>query len=64
MTSAIEHHSATPGAWASVILIIAGFTVGVFALVLHSMPLWIVTGVTLAIGGIFAMASKIMEQAY
>jgi hypothetical protein len=64
VTSASEHPSASPGAWASVILIIAGFSVGVFALVLHSVPLWIATGVTLAIGGIFAMASKIMEQAY
>jgi hypothetical protein len=64
VTSTSDHRSASPGAWASVILIVIGFTVGVFALVLHSMPLWIVTGVTLALGGIFAMASKLMEQAY
>ncbi len=64
MTSSSEHHSASPGAWAAVILIVTGFTIGVFALVLDSMPLWIATAVVLVLGGIFAMASKIMEQAY
>jgi uncharacterized membrane protein HdeD (DUF308 family) len=64
VTTSSEHHKASSGAWAAVFLIIAGFTIGLFALIFHSVPLWIVTGVTLAIGGIFAIASKIMEQAY
>jgi xanthine/uracil permease len=64
VTSSSEHHSASLGAWAAVFLIVTGFTIGVFALIVNSIPLWIATGVALALGGIFAMASKIMEQAY
>jgi xanthine/uracil permease len=64
VASSTEHHRANTGSWAAVVLIILGFTIGVFALVLHSVPLWIVTGVALVLGGIVAMASKIMEQAY
>jgi hypothetical protein len=58
------HHHGSPGAWLAVFLIIAGFTVGVFALIFASLPLWIVTGAALVIGGIIALASRIMEQAY
>jgi xanthine/uracil permease len=64
VASSTGHHRANTGSWAAVVLIILGFTIGVFALVLHSVPLWIVTGVALVLGGIVAMASKIMEQAY
>jgi xanthine/uracil permease len=64
VTSSTGHHRANTGSWAAVVLIILGFTVGVFALVLHSIPLWIITGVALVLGGIVAVASKIMEQAY
>ncbi|MGF7234626.1 MAG: hypothetical protein ACQSGP_06675 [Frankia sp.] len=58
------HHRASKGAWLTVYLIIAGFIVGTFALIEHSVVLWIVTGVLLVLGGIFALASRIMEQAY
>ncbi|WP_322759928.1 hypothetical protein [Frankia sp. Cr2] len=58
------HHKANTGSWAAVFLIIAAFSVGTFALVLHSIPLWIVTGVALVAGLITAVASGIMEQAY
>ncbi len=58
------HHKANTGSWAAVFLIIVAFSVGVFALVLHSVPLWIVTGASLVIGLIAAAASRIMEQAY
>ncbi|AEH09597.1 MULTISPECIES: hypothetical protein [Protofrankia] len=64
MASSSGHHKANVGSWTAVFLIIAAFTVGVFALVLHSVPLWIVTGVALVVGLITAVASQIMEQAY
>jgi predicted exporter len=58
------HHKANVGSWIAVILIIVASTVGVFALVLGSAALWIVTGVTLVAGIIFAFTSRLMEQAY
>jgi hypothetical protein len=58
------HHRANVGSWVAVFLIIIGFGVGVFALVSHSMALWIVTGVALVAGGAIALASRIMDQAY
>ncbi|WP_250287093.1 MULTISPECIES: hypothetical protein [unclassified Frankia] len=64
MASSSGHHKANAGSWTAVFLIIAAFTVGVFALALHSVPLWIVTGVALVVGLITAVASQIMEQAY
>ncbi|WP_131746810.1 hypothetical protein [Frankia sp. Cppng1_Ct_nod] len=64
MASSGGHHKANTGSWAAVILIIAGFAIGVFALVLHSVFLWIVTGVALVVGMIAAATSRIMEQAY
>lgn len=64
VASETGHHKANTGSWAAVILIIAAFTVGVFALILGSVPLWIVTGVCMVAGGIFALAARIMDQAY
>lgn len=64
MASAAGHHHGSPGAWLAVFLIIAGFTVGVFALIFASVPLWIVTGVAVVLGGVVALASGIMDQAY
>jgi xanthine/uracil permease len=58
------HHHGSPGAWLAVFLIIAGFTVGVFALIFASLPLWIIAGVGIVVGAIIALASRIMEQAY
>lgn len=58
------HHKASKGAWISVFLIIFGFIIGTFALPMHSIPLWIVTGALVVLGGITALASRIMEQAY
>jgi hypothetical protein len=59
-----EHVPATAGAWLAVILIVAAFTFGTFALIASSIPLWIATGIA-AVGGIVAgIASRIMEQAY
>lgn len=59
-----EHVSATPGAWLSVILIIIGFVLGTFALIAHSLPLWIATAVVIVLGIIAGVTSHIMEQAY
>jgi fatty acid desaturase len=59
-----EHHRASKGAWIAVLLIVAGFAIGAFALPLDSVVLWIVTGVLLVLGGIMALASRLMEQAY
>lgn len=54
-------HGAT-GAWLSVLIILAAFIVGVFALVAHNSPvLWIIAAVVLVIGGISALASRIMD---
>ncbi|WP_131766815.1 hypothetical protein [Candidatus Protofrankia californiensis] len=64
MASSGGHHKANKGSWTAVFLIIAGFTIGVFALILDSVPLWIGTGVALIVGMITAVTSQIMEQAY
>jgi hypothetical protein len=64
VSSSSGHVSATPGAWLSVILIIVGFTLGTFALIASSIPLWIATGVVMVAGFIVGVASNIMEQAY
>jgi hypothetical protein len=58
------HVSATPGAWLAVILIIVAFTLGTFALIFSSIPLWIATGVVMIAGFGIGIASNIMEQAY
>ena len=58
------HHKASKGAWATVYLLIAGFVVGTFALTTSNLVLWIITGVLLVLGGVCALASRIMEQAY
>lgn len=62
--SEAEHVKANIGSWIGVYLIIAGFVLGTLALVLSSVPLWVATGVALVAGGICALASNIMEQAY
>lgn len=50
------------GAWISVMLIVAAFVIGVVALIAHnSVILWIIAGVVFVIGGIGALASRIME---
>ena len=50
------------GAWISVFVIVSAFVVGVFALIAHNSPvLWIIAAVVLVIGGILALASRIME---
>lgn len=64
MTESTGHFKANAGSWIAVYLIIAGFILGTLALILSSVPLWIGTGVALVAGGILALASNIMEQAY
>ncbi len=50
------------GAWISVFIIVAAFIIGVVAMVAdNSLVLWIIAGVVLVIGGIGALASRIME---
>ena len=50
------------GAWISVFIIVAAFVIGVFAMIDHNSPvLWIIAAVVLVIGGIGALASRIME---
>ena len=62
--SSSEHVRATPGAWLSVLLVIIAFVLGTFALIAHSTPLWIATGVVTLAGIAAGITSKIMEQAY
>jgi hypothetical protein len=64
MTTTTGHHRANVGSWAAVIMIVLGFVVGVFALVVGALVLWVIAGVLLAAGGGIALASGIMEQAY
>ncbi len=64
MAASNGHVSASPGAWLSVALIVVGFILGTFALIAHSLPLWIVTGVVMIAGIVAGFASRIMEQAY
>jgi len=50
------------GAWISVMLIVAAFILGVVAMIDdNNMVIWIIAGVVLVIGGIGALASRIME---
>ena len=58
------HVKASPGAWVSVTLIVIAFTLGTFALILHSVPLWIATGIVMVAGIAGGLASRIMDQAY
>jgi hypothetical protein len=60
----VGHHRANVGSWLAVALIIIGAALGAFALVTHSEALWITTGVALIVGGLLALGSGIMEQAY
>jgi hypothetical protein len=46
------------------VLIVIAFILGTFALIVHSVPLWIATGVVMVAGIIGMFASRIMEQAY
>jgi hypothetical protein len=64
VASSSGHVSATPGAWLSVALIVASFTFGTFALIVSSVVLWVLTGVTLVGGLVGGYASRIMDQAY
>jgi uncharacterized membrane protein YvlD (DUF360 family) len=58
------HVKASPGAWLSVTLIVIAFTLGTFALIVDSVPLWIATGVVMVAGIVGGFASRIMDQAY
>lgn len=50
------------GAWISVFLIVAAFIIGVVALIdENNVVIWIIAAVVLVIGGILALASRIME---
>jgi len=50
------------GAWVSVFIIVAAFIIGVAAMIADNSPvLWIIAAVVLVIGGIGALASRIME---
>jgi hypothetical protein len=64
VASSDGHVSATPGAWLSVVLIVAAFILGTFALIADSVPLWIATGVVMVAGIVGTLASRMMEQAY
>ena len=64
MAASDGHNRGNAGSWVAVLLIIAGTVLGTLALILDSVPLWILTGVALVMGGIMALASRLMEQAY
>lgn len=50
------------GAWISVFLIVAAFIVGVFALIAdNNVIVWIVAAAVFVLGGVLALASRIME---
>jgi hypothetical protein len=63
-SAAAGHRRANLGSWLAVLLIIIGFAMGCFALALHSLTLWVITGVALVVGGVVALLSRILEQAY
>jgi hypothetical protein len=49
-------------AWLTVLVIVAGFIVGVVALIAHNNPIiWGAAVVVLVIGGVLGLASRIME---
>jgi hypothetical protein len=59
-------HSGGPhgqaGAWISVLLIVAAFIIGVVAMIAdNNLVIWIVAAVVFVIGGIGALASRIMD---
>ena len=50
------------GAWLSVFLIVAAFILGDIALISdNNVIVWIVAAVVLVLGGVLALASRIME---
>ena len=50
------------GAWISVFIIVAAFAIGVVAMIADNSPiLWIIAAVVLVLGGVLALASRIME---
>ena len=50
------------GAWISVMLIVAAFVVGVFALIDHNnVVLWIITAAVFVVGCIGSLLSRVME---
>jgi hypothetical protein len=64
VASSSGHVKASPGAWLSVTLIVVAFTLGTFAQIEDSIPLWIATGVAMVAGVVGGLASRIMDQAY
>jgi hypothetical protein len=64
VASSSAHVKASPGAWLSVVLVVIAFILGTFALIVHSVPLWIATGVVMVAGIVGGFASRIMDQAY
>jgi disulfide bond formation protein DsbB len=49
-------------AWLTVFLIVAGFIVGVVALIAHNSPIiWGAAAAVLVLGGILGLTSRIME---
>ena len=64
VASSSGHVKASPGAWVSVTLVVIAFILGTFALIVHSVPLWIATGVVMVAGIAGGFASRIMDQAY
>ncbi len=58
------HRRANGGSWLAVMLIIAGFVLGCFALPTGSVVLWFLTGAAIVVGGAVGLVSRIMEQAY
>ncbi|HSP39157.1 MAG TPA: hypothetical protein VLR26_15545 [Frankiaceae bacterium] len=50
------------GAWMSVFVIVAGFVVGVFALIAHNNPvIWGIAAAVIVVGCILALTSRIMD---
>lgn len=57
-----EGHGATLGGWVATVVIIAGFTLGGVALVIHTWWLFWASVAICVVGGVVARAVNIMEQ--
>lgn len=60
MSSEQDNHGSTPAAWTTVVIIIAGFTLGGFAMVIANVPLFIAGGVVCVVGLVVGKAMQMM----
>jgi len=59
MSSEHEDHGNTPAAWTAVAIIIVGFTIGGFGMIVANVPLFVVGGIICVVG---VVVGKVMQM--